>query len=91
MRVIHVFGEPYCTYDFEEEVNEIGGLGEMWDKINNREGHYVCDESLREFEAENLEFPGVTLTKKFIFFIRDMQDYDECKHENWYLVDEVEE
>jgi hypothetical protein len=85
MRVLEVFGDDYAATGFEElrNNNKINPV-EMWEKAK-KEGQQVYEDDEFAFEWCAYEFGEVD--PKFIDFVHDtMQDYDDSKHHNFYVL-----
>ena len=86
MLVLRVQGYDDCDYgalSFEQNVLEIPEkYQELKDKVAAGEKEFSDEEA--GWFAKVLEFGEVD--PKFIEFIRDEQNYDECKHTNFYVL-----
>jgi hypothetical protein len=81
------FGD-YGVYEFEnlsETPEEVAKLIESEDIERLSEIKEECD-----CEFEIVEFSGVILTEEFEDFIRNnIQDYEDSKHNNFYILKDV--
>lgn len=80
-KILYVSGDDYAALSFDRLV-EAGELSAkaLWESGS---GEYDGDDW---FEYKALEFGDVD--PKFIEWIYSIQDYDDSKHANFYVVDE---
>lgn len=82
MKVLYVFGEEYSALNFENSKLTIA------DGIKIAQSNCFCysDEFYAEFRV--YEFDG-NVDSKFISFLKnEILDYDQLKHENFYILEE---
>jgi len=86
MKVLYVSsGDDYAALSFEEKEFDHKEIWEKARKCDNYLWIYEDEECCLEIQA--LEFGEVD--SEFIEFVRnDVQDYDACKHADFYIVEE---
>lgn len=83
MKVLEIFGDDYAAVMFDNEV-AAGRVNpnELW---NKKRGVHEDDGNEAWFEYAAYEFGEVD--PKFIDFMREMLDYDDSKHHNFYILE----
>lgn len=81
-KVLYVHGDDYAALSFEGLVQ--AGKVTARDLWNSGGGEYENGDDWFEYEA--LEFGNVD--SKFIEWIQSIQDYDDSKHAQFYVVED---
>lgn len=86
MKVLYVSGgDDYMALTFEQDHVKDGDYKTWFDKTVENGGNMWIEDDYIELTAH--EFGEVD--KKFIDFVRhEIQDYDDSKHSNFYVVEE---
>lgn len=90
MKVLYVSsGSDYAACTFEDD-KVFADLPVLWERVMAKDGEIadfvLGDEDATEVDLEAYEFGEVD--PNFIKFIRDtIQDYDDSKHSNFYIID----
>lgn len=93
MKILYVSGGgDYTASAFEEEFNQVP-VSKLLDEIDSGdlklESEMVLDGELYDVWFKVIDLPQ-TPSKEFLSFIRDeIQDYDQTKHSNFYLENEI--
>ncbi|MFS6652694.1 hypothetical protein, partial [Staphylococcus aureus] len=82
-------GADYGACTFEDNVPN-DAWESIWEKANEQDGKsmevdYDCAGNTESFEVTAHEVGEVD--ESFIELMRKMQDYDDSKHHNWFIVE----
>jgi hypothetical protein len=85
MRVLYISGDDdyhFLTFEQQDEYS-IEEIVDICEKSADKEHRFEIEDT--HFDAKLYEFG--TVDEKFIEFIKSTQDYDDCKHNNWLIID----
>ena len=87
MKILWVCGDDYAASKFQDGVKSTKWL-EIWLEVDKAGGEkemtFEIDGQDEKFLIQSYQFGQID--PKFIEFLRDIQDYDDSKHDNWFRV-----